>query len=430
MLRKYTEIKQVSPDQKILKWAMLWIRHLSSQQLALRACIKTAGAIWGFLLLPHCLNAQALNNDLSALTQIRQGLTSKRVSSYDRSGGTDDFIKIGNNEKKVIFDVTGAGIINHIWITMAPDPGALSRNDVLIRMYWDGKEYPSVAAPIGPFFGQGWNEAYDYNALPLSASAVQGRAMVSYFNMPFEKGARIEIENQSGRNIDAFYYYVDYTAMEKLPPHTGRFHSWYNRQLMGASKEEGENEWGILGKSGYNKTGQDNYVIADIKGQGQFVGVNYYVQSPTPMWYGEGDDMIYIDGAKEPTLHGTGTEDYFNTAWCPKTKFSNAYYGYPRVNEEIGWMGRTHLYRFHINDPLFFNSSFRFTIEHGHNNVLTLDLASVAYWYQSEAAPVAAIPDKEGRKPKPLINTGDIHRWRNEWRKNKGNDPGLWGNEQ
>jgi len=374
------------------------------------------------------LDAQVVNTDLSALAQIQQGVSSKRVSSYDRSGGTDDFIKIAKDEKKIIFDVKGAGIINHIWITMAPDPGALSRNDIIIKMYWDGKEYPSVESPIGPFFGQGWNEAYDYNALPLSASPVQGKAMVCYFNMPFEKGARIEIDNQAGRNIDAFYYYVDYTAMNKLPPGYGRFHSWYNKKTMGASKEEGENEWGTLGKSGNNLTGENNYLIADIKGRGHFAGVNYYVHSPTPMWYGEGDDMIYIDDAATPTLHGTGTEDYFNTAWCPKTKFSNPYYGAPRVNDEIGWMGRTHLYRFHINDPLYFSKAFKFSIEHGHNNVLTLDLASVAYWYQSEATDIPPIPDKETRKPKPLINIGDIHRWRNEWRKSKGNDPSLWAN--
>lgn len=372
--------------------------------------------------------AQVLNNDLSALSQIQQGVTSKRISSYDRTGGGDDFIKIANNEKKIIFDVQGAGTINHIWITMAPDPGALSRNDIIIRMYWDGKEYPSVASPIGPFFGQGWNESYDYNSLPLSASPVNGKGMVCYFSMPFAKGAKIEIENQSGRNIDAFYYYVDYAAVDKLPLNTGRFHSWYNKQLTGASKEEGENEWGAFGKPGNNLDGKDNYVIADIKGKGHFVGVNYYVHSPTPMWYGEGDDMIFIDGATTPTLHGTGTEDYFNTAWCPKSIFSNPYYGYPRVNNDIGWLGRTHLYRFHITDPLFFNKDFKFTIEHGHNNVLALDLASVAYWYQSEAMPVPEIPNKEMRKPMPFINLGDIHKWRNEWRKNKGNDPKLWGN--
>ncbi len=380
------------------------------------------------MLIAASTSAQILNNDLSALSQIQQGVTSKRISSYDRTGGTDDFIRIAKDEKKTIFEVRGAGIINHIWITMAPDPGTLSRNDVIIKMYWDGNEYPSVVSPIGPFFGQGWNESYQYSSLPLSASPVEGRGMVCYFTMPFSNGAHIEIENQSGRRIDNFYYSIDYLTMNKLPAGTGRFHSWYNKQLTEASKTEGENEWGVFGKSGNNLKGERNYVIADIKGKGHFVGVNYYVNSPTPMWYGEGDEMIFIDEATSPTLNGTGTEDYFNTAWCPKTAFSNPYYGYPRVNNDIGWLGRTHLYRFHITDPLYFNKAFKFTIEHGHNNVLTLDLASVAYWYQDMATAVPPIPDVEARKPMPLITIGDIHRWRNEWRKSKGNDPKLWGN--
>lgn len=183
-----------------------------------------------------------------------------------------------------------------------------------------------------------------------------------------------------------------------------------------------------LGKPGNNLSGKDNYVIADIKGKGHFVGVNYYVHSPTPIWYGEGDDMIFIDGDTTPTLHGTGTEDYFNTAWCPKSIFSNPYYGYARVNNDLGWLGRTHLYRFHITDPLFFKKDFKFTIEHGHNNVLTLDLASVAYWYQSEATPIPEIPNAEARKPQRMIGPVDIHRWRNEWRKSKDSDPRTWGN--
>jgi len=187
----------------------------------------------------------------------------------------------------------------------------------------------------------------------------------------------------------------------------------------------------MLGYQGKNITGADNYLIADIKGKGHFVGVNYFVHSPTPMWYGEGDDMIFIDGDKIPTINGTGTEDYFNTSWCPKNLFSHQYFGYARVNNDIGWLGRTHLYRFHINDPFYFDKSLKFTIEHGHNNCLTLDLSSVAYWYQT--APLTKlppIPNKEERKPKELIGLQQIHEWRHEWRKSKGNKNTLWGNEK
>jgi hypothetical protein len=248
--------------------------------------------------------------------------------------------------------------------------------------------------------------------------------------MPFADGARIEIENDTGRNIDAFYYYVDYVELDALPEDMSRFHAWYNHELTEALPD-GENEWALLGPQSQNTTGSANYLIADIAGKGHFVGVNYYVHSPSPMWYGEGDDMIFIDGEPwPPSLHGTGTEDYFNTSWSPNTLFSHPYYGYARVNNDIGWLGRTHVYRFHITDPIYFDESLRFTIEHGHNNNLTLDMATVAYWYQTGPhKPYPPMPDREARAPKPFIRHMDIHRWRHEWRKSMGNDARLWGRE-
>lgn len=395
------------------------MKHISLNIVAI--LLFCSGSLW----------AQELGNDLMGLSQIKENIKSKRVSSYDTSGGNaDSFRNIEDGETRTIFEVGGAGIINHIWITIAPVPQRLSRNDIIIRMYWDGNEYPSVESPIGPFFGQGWEESYEFVSLPLAAGPKDGRGLVSYFAMPFAKGARIEIENQTGQKINAFYYYVDYLEMDKLPMHTGRFHAWYNKELTEAAAE-GENEWQLLGRApGKNKTGENNYLIADIEGKGHFVGVNYYVHSPTPMWYGEGDDMIFIDGDEQPTLNGTGTEDYFNTAWVPSSLFEHPYYGYARVNDDIGELGRTHVYRFHISDPIYFDKSLKFTIEHGHNNVLTLDLASVAYWYQQEAAKIPAIADKDARKPMPFIDKTDIHKWRHEWRKSKGGDPKLWGNEE
>lgn len=374
--------------------------------------------------------AQMPENDLADLVQIRTGLISQRISSYDRSGGNNDrFVSIPDGEKRDLFNVEGTGIINHIWITIAPPPEQLSRNDIIIRMYWDGDAFPAVESPIGPFFGQGWNESYPFSSLPLAAGPVEGRGLVSYWAMPFADGARIEVENQTGRNIDAFYYYIDYVAMQKLPSNTGRFRAWYNHELTEALPG-GENEWGILGQQGQNPTGEDNYLFLEVEGKGHYVGVNYYVHSPGPMWYGEGDDMFFIDGEEKPRLHGTGTEDYFNTSWGPKSIFTHPYYGYARVNNNIGWLGRTHVYRFHISDPVYFEKSLRFSIEHGHNNCLTLDLASVAYWYQEPPlSPMPPIPGKEARKLQQNNDVWQIHKWRDAWRKEKGGDTKLWGNE-
>jgi len=377
-------------------------------------------------------HAQGVENALLDLARIQEGVKSKRISSYDRTGGNNDrFERIPDGERRTLFEVEGAGMINHIWITIAPPPPALSRNDIIIRMYWDGHEEPCVESPIGPFFGQGWNESYPFSSLPLAAGPREGRGLVSYFVMPFSDGARIEVENDSGRLIDAFYYYIDYVELDDLPESMGRFHAWYNHELTEALPE-GENEWSVLGRQGTNTTGEDNYLVADIEGKGHYVGVNYFVDSPSPMWYGEGDDMFFIDGETWPSsLHGTGTEDYFNTSWSPNDLFEHPYYGYARVNENIGWLGRTHVYRFHVTDPVYFDESLRFSIEHGHNNNLTLDISTVAYWYQiGPHKPFPPLPDREARAPKPPIGPVQIHLWRHEWRENHESNPILWGNER
>ena len=378
------------------------------------------------------VHAQGAGTPTLELARLQKGVKTRRVSSYDKSGGNNDRLEgIAPGQRRTLFEVKGAGVIDHIWITIAPPPPALSRHDLILRMYWDGEANPSVEAPVGDFFGQGWDESYPFAVLPLAAGPREGRAMVSYFPMPFASGARIEIENDSAQKVDAFYYYVDYQEMASLPADLGRFHAFYNHALTEASPE-GENEWSVLGPQGKNTTGERNYLIADIEGKGHYVGVNYYVDCPSPMWYGEGDDMFFIDGERWPSsLHGTGTEDYFNTSWSPNVLFQHPYFGYARVNGGTGWLGRTHVYRFHLADPVYFDRSLRFSIEHGHDNNLTLDLSSVAYWYQSEPHKAfPAFPSREARKPKPRIGEVDIHLWRDAWRKAHGSGSQLWGNEK
>jgi hypothetical protein len=292
-----------------------------------------------FLICAFSLNAlysQNSGSEMSSLSQIKKNVKTKRVGSFDQTGGNGDCLSgIVNGEKRVIMDVKGAGIINHIWITIAPEAAKASRNDIILRIYWDGNTFPSVESPIGPFFGNGWNETYNFVTTPLSVSPGWGKSYVSYFAMPFAIGAKIEIENQTGEKINSFYFNIDYTEMEALPENTGRFHAWYNHEITDAL-QDGENEWGLLGETGKNPKGEGNYVFADIQGKGHFVGVNYYVNCPSTMWYGEGDEMVFIDGDEKPTLNGTGTEDFFNTSWCPKELFQHPYYG-ELTMKQAGW---------------------------------------------------------------------------------------------
>lgn len=366
-------------------------------------------------------------NPLDSLYTLKS-CRSKRISSFDRTGGNADRITLEAGETATLAQIGGGGIIRHIWFTVSSKDPLFRRNAVL-RMYWDGEREPSVQAPIGDFFGQGWCEHYPFMSLPLAAGPKEGRALVCYFPMPFADGARITLENDSEHPVGALYYYIDYEEHDSIDAAAGRFHAWWNRELT-EPVEGGENEWSTLGPTPLNPFDAGNYLIADIEGAGRFVGVNYFCHSPGPIWYGEGDDMWMIDGETWPgSLHGTGTEDFFNASWCPNELYQHPYFGYARVPQLFGWMGRTHSYRFFLEDPVHFQRSLRVSIEHGHANVLTLDLASVAYWYQAEPhRPYAPIVDRSGREPMPEITVRDVHRWRDSWRREHGAGR-LWGNE-
>lgn len=372
-------------------------------------------------------------SDWRSLTQLTSGI-SCRNSSYDRTGGNDDYVSFGPGETYTILEAEGAGVVQHIWITIdCREPNW--RRNLVLRAYWDGQEHPSVESPIGDFFGNGWGEFYNFSTPFLACAPRQGRAMVCYFPMPFASGARITIENQGEMAVERLYFYVDYEKLDSFPADTAYFHAWYNQELTTPENaEQDENEWFLLRPYGKNPGDANNYLILNAEGQGHFMGMNYYVGNPGPMWYGEGDDMFMIDGQAWPGLHGTGTEDYFNTSWSPDERFDHPAFGLARIpgidNNEprFGWMGRTHCYRFHQHDPIRFQKSLRASIEHGHDNCLTLELATVAYWYQSlPSKPFPPLAPKEARIPRPIPSASDVHRWRDAFMKQRSGT--VWGNE-
>ncbi|EOQ96646.1 PF11175 family protein [Leptospira wolbachii serovar Codice str. CDC] len=355
----------------------------------------------------------------------------QRISSADPTNGNDDFIKIPKKKTVTIAEIKTRGVIKHIWMTLA-SKDLMARKNAVIRIYWDNHKHPSVEVPLGEFFGQGWGEEYILNSAPLVAAPKKGKSMNSYFPMPFETGAKIEIENESDEDISNFYFYIDYEEWKEPLDSSLRFHAQWNRSITQPNTSNGkENEWALLGETEKTVFKKENYFsVLETEGKGQFVGLNLYVDSPTPLWYGEGDDLIFIDGNQtEANLKGTGTEDVFNTAWSPKEVFMHPYFGYPRVSDSVGWLGRTHLYRFWVESPIRFEKNFLFLLEHGHANSLTLDLTSVAYWYQSLIPkPMKVLPKKEFRVNKPEINFRHIHKWRDSFRSEKGYGE-IWGNE-
>jgi len=210
--------------------------------------------------------------------------------------------------------------------------------------------------------------------------------------MPFQKHARITVTNMGKQKVDAFYFNLDVQIHSKsLPADTLYFHAQYRQ----ATPNKGvTNDWTDNGDpradQRKNLNGEGNYVWMEATGRGHFVGVTMSVLQNQDFWWGEGDDMFFIDGAMEPTITGTGSEDYFSGAYDFQRPFSYALYGAPVVGEErVG--GRSSVYRFHLDSPIPFTKSIKATIEHGHANVRSDNYYSVAYWYQTE--PHAVFPE-------------------------------------
>jgi len=350
----------------------------------------------------------------------------KRISSYDKTGGNNDWIDVQPGEKVTIGKEDCTGCITHLWCTIKCKDRYYLRN-IIIRLYWDDEQddKPSVEVPIGDFFGLGHAKHKNFVSLPLQMSPKSGKGFNCWWPMPFSKGFKITIENDASKPM-RFFYYIDYEIYEDGFDNErdyGRFHALWHRQNPTTPKkkdsETGEKFFKVKPKKflykGCNVDNplMENYKILEAKGKGQFVGCHLDIDNITFMpwyinWPGEGDDMIYIDDDVEkgvPTLHGTGTEDYMNQAWGQRQKHSAPYHG-TITTGGLNWWGKISYYRYHIEDPIYFNKRIVVTIEHGHDNHRKDDWSSTAYWYQREPHDHTLFPkllDKKGRKPRVYV---------------------------
>jgi hypothetical protein len=324
----------------------------------------------------------------------------KRISSYDRSGGNADYRATEPGQTLTLLDEKGPGEISHIWITLdSPEKYYLKK--LVLRMYWDGEHDPSVEAPLGDFFGLGNGDYFMYQSLPLAVGS--GQALNCFFPMPFNSAARITVTNEGTQKVATFWYNIDMRVCSKpLSPDTFYFHAQY-RQCTPC--QGWTSDWRSNGdlkvNNKLNLEGEGNYVFLEAKGRGHFVGVTQSILQNQDDWWGEGDDMIFVDGERLPSINGTGSEDYYLGAMGFSGGASNyLLFGVPVVggfNAGARWS----VYRFHLDSPIPFTQSIRVTIEHGHANHRSDNYFSVAYWYQAEPhAPFPPLPPVDIRLPR------------------------------
>ena len=374
-----------------------------TQPAILRRKFLTAGAASALLGSAEAqeTDTSASISPLSALAQLPllRSYHPQRSSSYDRSGGNADFVRLDPGQTKTLLAASGPGIVTHIWITIA------SREEyhlkkLVLRAFWDDENTPSVEVPAGDFFGLMLGDYFVYQSALTSVASI--KALNAYFPMPFQKSARITMSNEGSQRVDSLYYNIDYVSLNQMPSNMAYFHAQY-RQAAPCPK--------VNSASGKNLTGEDNYVFLEAQGRGHFIGVTHGVLQNQEGWWGEGDEMIFIDGSHSPQINGTGSEDYYNGAWDfgginGALPFSYLHNGAPYIvnAERIG--GRYCLYRWHIESPIPFERSIRVTIEHGHANNRSDNFYSTAFWYQTEPhMPFPALPPVAERIPR-VVSVG------------------------
>lgn len=363
------------------------------------------------------MNVWQPNSPLGGLPLIKRA-RSLRESSWDQTGANRDFKVVEPGMTAVLADIPGSGCIKHIWMTTRCYAPQYLRKLVL-EMYWDGEQNPSVRVPYGDFFGIGHATCNHFVSLPMSMVFGDRRgpkgpfsaANNCYFPMPFGSRARIQLINESEEPIANLFYYIDYELYDEPTPNDlGYFHATWNlenpcQKIVHSSENKNPTPWDL---PGINLTGDENYVILDAEGVGHYVGCvlnidNFNVSNQVYTWPGEGDDMIFIDGEKwPPSLHGTGTEDLFCAAWgFPSGEYAGPYHGISLGSDTQEHFGKWSFYRWHIEDPIRFTKSIRVTIEHGHANDQANEYSSVAYWYQLEPhRPLAELPPVGRRLPR------------------------------
>ena len=283
-------------------------------------------------------------------------------------------------------DIQGPGAIQHFWITTSP----ANWRRLILRAYWDGEENPSIECPLGDFFANGWCERCNINSLPIAVNPAGG--MNSYWEMPFRQKAHLTLENIATEGA-VVYFQIDYTLTD-VPEDMAYFHAQWRRSNPLPYKEV-------------------HTLLDNVKGMGHYVGTYIAWQSNSTGWWGEGEIKFYLDGDKDfPTICGTGTEDYFGGAWNfehPRGEYgvySTPFLGLPQVIKPDGLyrsQQRFGMYRWHIMDPIRFEEDLLVTIQAlgwrngGRYLPLQDDIASVAFWYQTEPhVPHPSLPNTDG----------------------------------
>ncbi len=286
-------------------------------------------------------------------------------------------LPIGAGETATLFDLAEPGRI--VGLRLGPASALAGKpRDVVVRIYWDDDPEAAVVSPVGDLFGYSWGE-------PAMRSVMAGTAddtSYLYFPMPYDRNARIEVSSERAIDVQGE---LDWTNVARSSDE-GRFYALWRR----------ENPTSV----------GETFTFIDTEGRGHIVGATLQAQGFAPAQTGffEGDDQATLDGVL--SIHGTGSEDFFNGGWYNVTGRWMSRVSLPLSGclDYKNPLGRTGGYRFMLTDAYAFDQSALVTIEHSPTeNSFATDYVGVTYLYSEErpTMPFAIPPAAERRVVDP-----------------------------
>jgi hypothetical protein len=254
-------------------------------------------------------------------------------------GHASDVLKPGKSF--TLLDTKGPGVVRRIWLTCSEPQSSMTLRGIKIEMFWEGSKTPAVSAPLGDFFGIGLGRRVAFENAFFSDP--EGRSFNCGIPMPFRSHAKIVVSSQSTKPVSLFYD-INVTLGDPLGSDCHYFHAVWRRENP-------------------TRLGKDFEIFPKVQGTGRFLGSNIgLIENPLyhGSWFGEGEVKIYLDGdGAQPTLVGTGTEDYVGSAWG-LGPFAQRSQGCPIADkDQKAWA----FYRYHVDDPVYFDSDCRVTLQ-------------------------------------------------------------------
>jgi len=288
---------------------------------------------------------------------------------------------VDEGQTVVLLNTKGRGIINRMWITIMDRSPEMLRS-LKLEMFWDDEKHPAVSVPFGDFFGMGLGKTAAFHNSFFANP--EGKSFMCYIPMPFKKGAKIQVTNESGKRLSHLFFDINFQQLETWDNDYLYFHAYWSRDTA-------------------TSLAQDFQLLPKVSGKGRFLGVNIGINA-NPVyedyWWGEGEVKMFIDGDKNfPTLVGTGAEDYIGTGWG-QGEFYNDYSGCLLANKDNrGWA----FYRYHIPDPIYFKTDCKVTLQQIGGNRKALVSA-----LQKKGVPMIPVAIDDQHKIHPLYQKDSV----------------------